>query len=61
MEALEQNDFEKTASIALNYYDKTYDYSITQREGQSVKRIAFEMDDVTAIAEQLIGLADKKI
>jgi tRNA 2-selenouridine synthase len=53
MEALEQNNLAKTASIALNYYDKTYDYSITQRESESVKRFAFETDDVIEIAKTI--------
>lgn len=59
MEALEENDFENTARIALNYYDKTYDYSITQRKSESVKRFAFEKDDVDEIAQQLIERANK--
>lgn len=59
MEALEQNNFEKTAGITLNYYDKTYDYSITQRKSESVKRFAFEEDDVDEIAQQLIERANK--
>ena len=53
MEALEQNNLAKTANIALNYYDKTYDYSITQRESESVKRFAFETDDVIEIAKTI--------
>lgn len=54
MEALEQNDFEKTTRIVLNYYDKTYDYSVTQRESQLIKRLAFEQDDINEITHQLI-------
>ncbi len=59
MEALEENNFAKTAGITLNYYDKTYDYSITQRESESVRRFAFEKDDVDEIAQQLIERANK--
>lgn len=55
MEALEQNNFEKTAHIALNYYDKTYDYNIAQRESKSIKRFVFEKDDVKEIAQMLVA------
>lgn len=54
MEGLEQNDFEKTVRIALNYYDKAYDYSIAQREEKSVKKLVFETEEVVDIAKVLI-------
>lgn len=52
--ALEEKDFETAASIALSYYDKAYEKGIALKETKNVMRIAFDEDDYSAIAKELI-------
>lgn len=58
--ALEENNFERAAKIALHYYDKAYDRGITLKETKEIFRFAFEENNYTAIAKTLINEADKK-
>ncbi len=60
MEALERNDFETTAGIALHYYDKTYEHCITQKETKEIYRFAFTEDDMISIVFTLIKEADRQ-
>lgn len=41
--ALHAKDFLKVANITLDYYDKTYDYGVTERK--DVKKIEIEVDE----------------
>lgn len=60
MDALEQKDFETTAGIALQYYDKTYEHCMTQKETKEIYRFVFEEDDMQSITFTLIKEANKQ-
>lgn len=57
IDALHTGDFTEVARILLHYYDKTYDYNLSQRESKQVTHLVFEEDDLMAIAEVLISAA----
>lgn len=55
MIALEAGDLEKTAFLALQYYDKCYDYGIREREEQIVFKMAFTEESPDQIARILLN------
>ena len=60
IDALHQKNYSEVAAIALNYYDKTYEYGLTQKEGSASYRLAFNRPaNTTAIAQELIAFADR--
>jgi tRNA 2-selenouridine synthase len=58
--ALGEKNIDLATQIALHYYDKAYDKGLGMKETKDVFRIAFETDDVNAIAKTLITEAEKK-
>jgi tRNA 2-selenouridine synthase len=57
IEAIEQNDFYKATDIILDYYDKTYTYGLSKREGQTVIPLKLEDNEAKNKAEKVIGFA----
>ena len=60
IDAIKQNDFYKATDIILDYYDKTYTYGLSKREGQTV--IPLKLDENNAIinAEKVIEFVKEK-
>ena len=56
MEALDCDDFATAARIALQYYDKTYNYCLEQSTSPIIHRIAFEFGDPERIAQALLEM-----
>lgn len=57
--ALENDDFETVASIALAYYDKAYLFSINRRKNRNIRDILISGTDLEADALQIIDFAYK--
>ena len=53
--AIEKNDFSTAIDIVLSYYDKTYSYGLSKREGQTVIPVKLDEDDPKKTAKLLIG------
>lgn len=60
LEALERGDFEEVASIALDYYDKTYDHAIRKRPVREVLDIKLTSPDMALNANEIIHVLKKK-
>ncbi|MEP7195418.1 MAG: tRNA 2-selenouridine(34) synthase MnmH [Saprospiraceae bacterium] len=56
IELLHNNEYKAAAEIALNYYDKTYDYGISIRDQNTVQVVKIDDFDTQKIAKQLISL-----
>ncbi|HVA99555.1 MAG TPA: tRNA 2-selenouridine(34) synthase MnmH [Bacteroidia bacterium] len=54
VEAVEKNDLETVCKICLAYYDKSYDFGLSQRENKQIEKIIFEEQNISAIANELI-------
>jgi tRNA 2-selenouridine synthase len=54
IEALEKEDFEKAATIALVYYDKTYTFGLENNITPIIHKLTFEHADMEKIATTLI-------
>jgi tRNA 2-selenouridine synthase len=55
LEALEQNNFDVWVNILMDYYDKTYQFSLGERKPKT--KILFEIkdeDQITEVAKQLL-------
>lgn len=62
LSALEQDDYQTAATIALRYYDKAYEYFVERRQQgtqASVYRLEMEKNDPEKAAQALIELAEK--
>ena len=60
LEALDRQDLRAAASLALDYYDKTYAHSLTQRDEALIvrlERLSEDRFDLDALTEQLIQAA----
>ncbi len=55
--ALEENDIETAAKIALRYYDKAYDKGIAMKETKEIIRIAVIEDNLSAATKTIIESA----
>jgi tRNA 2-selenouridine synthase len=55
--AVEKGDLPKAIEIILSYYDKTYLYSIKQREKNNVIFVGTETDDVESNAKKMLKAA----
>jgi tRNA 2-selenouridine synthase len=53
--ALDAGDLADVARITLRYYDKAYDFGLTNRVSKDIRKFSFETDDMELIAERLIG------
>jgi tRNA 2-selenouridine synthase len=56
--ALQEQDYAQVADITLVYYDKAYLFGISQREAQSVFKLALSGGDVVKNARQIIHAAN---
>ena len=43
--AIDAGDFETVTSLALSYYDKTYNHSVQKRENQKIQTVSIESND----------------
>jgi tRNA 2-selenouridine synthase len=59
LEALENDDFREAASIALQYYDKSYNYVLSKRPESSIFNLALAEDMPGKTAEDLVKLIKK--
>ncbi len=59
LEALNQNNFEEAARIALVYYDKTYIHGLDKREKSQVKTIEMPQTSVAEMANILKSTAEQ--
>jgi tRNA 2-selenouridine synthase len=55
IEALEQGDFATAATIALEYYDKTYQFCLDNSKASDIRIMKFEDGDPEKIAKALIS------
>ncbi len=56
LDALEQNDFHKVASISLDYYDKAYMHGLNKREAVKVQKVHCPHGDVRENAEIILRM-----
>ena len=56
VEAVEKNEFATAIDIVLSYYDKTYSYGLSKREGQTIIPVELEEDNPQKTAERLVIL-----
>ena len=54
IQALEENNYRKVASIGLQYYDKTYTYGLSKRIPKSIITLDEKLTDPKEIASFLI-------
>jgi tRNA 2-selenouridine synthase len=54
LEALQNNDFQKAAAIALTYYDKTYYFGLEQSSALIIEKMHSNGDSPTRLAERLL-------
>jgi len=54
IEAIEQEDYYKATDIILDYYDKTYTYGLSRREGQTVIPLKLKSNDAKINAKKVI-------
>lgn len=55
IEFLEQDEYEPAARIALEYYDKTYQYGLETNPSPDIRMFEFDHGDPVKIAEALIS------
>ena len=55
VDAVEKNDFTTAIDIVLSYYDKTYSYGLSKREGQTIIPVKLDEDNPKKTAAILIG------
>ena len=53
LDAVETNDFATAIDLVLSYYDKTYTYGLSKREGQTIIPMKLDEDDPKKTAERL--------
>ena len=56
LEALNSDNFEAVADIALRYYDKAYQWQIQNRKPESVTEVMAYSDDTAVIAKKICGI-----
>ena len=55
LDAVGKDDFFTAIDIVLSYYDKTYTYGLSKREGQTIITVKLDEDDPKKTAKKLIG------
>ncbi len=55
LDAVKQNDFHTAIDIVLSYYDKTYSYGLSKREGQTIISVELDEDNPRKTAKLLIS------
>ncbi len=61
IEAIEKEDYYTATDIILDYYDKTYTYGLSKREGQTVIPLKLDEDDVKRNVEKVIGFVKENL
>ena len=61
LESLKNGQLSDVADITLRYYDKSYNFGLEQRKGNTVYPVKLEADDPEKNADILIGFAKKKL
>lgn len=56
IESLEKHDFNKVAELMLDYYDKTYSYSLNKRDSSKVHYITNNSGNIRAVVDQILRL-----
>ncbi len=59
IEALDRGEIDVAASIALSYYDKSYQYMLENNETPDIHLINFESESFDVIADRLIAFANE--
>lgn len=59
LSALEKDDMEHVASIALNYYDKAYNFGIKKRDSAKVYYLSLKKDDPGENAAAVLSFAKR--
>mgnify|MGYP001796632608 CR=1 FL=1 len=59
IEFVKLNNFKEAARIALEYYDKTYDFGMLKREKYKVHIMKFEKFNKTLMASKLLEYKNK--
>ena len=55
IEAIEEEDYYTATDIILDYYDKTYTYGLSKREGQTISPLKLAGNDAKFNAKKVIG------
>jgi tRNA 2-selenouridine synthase len=58
--ALQQNDLAAVCRMCLEYYDKTYDHGLQQRENLNLKKYTFTTESPEEIAEHLMKTSNDR-
>lgn len=58
---LEKGSLKEAASIALNYYDKQYQYMLDKNESPCIKYLKFERDEPERTADYLIEFVNREL
>lgn len=59
IEALDNNDLKSAAAIALQYYDKSYQYMLENNETKDIHLMKFGKEPFEVIADRLIAFAEE--
>lgn len=54
--AVERDDYAEAATIILEYYDKCYDYGLSNKENSSIEMLKVVKDDPSSIAGELMAI-----
>lgn len=58
---VQSGNFAEAVVVALEYYDKTYDYGLSRRQEEKVHRLGLQKNSLEAIAKQVIHFKNKII
>ncbi|HMW39279.1 MAG: tRNA 2-selenouridine(34) synthase MnmH [Saprospiraceae bacterium] len=58
---VQSGNYIEAVAIALNYYDKTYDYGLSRRQEEKVHRLRLQKNSLEAIARLVIEFKNKII
>ena len=56
IESLEKHDFSKVAELMLDYYDKTYSYSLNKRDPSKVHHVSFNSGNIHTVVDQILKI-----
>jgi tRNA 2-selenouridine synthase len=56
IESLEKHDFSKVAELMLDYYDKTYSYSLNKRDSSKIHYVTINSGNVHSVVDQILRL-----
>lgn len=60
LQYLEKGDFKKVAELMLDYYDKTYSYSLKSRDPEKMHPVKINSSDVKKASEKVLKMAVSK-